>query len=128
MVHIPDNESVDNSGSPNTRTGAAGSTKTRLNRKRTYKQTTTSAPTDYDYESDPEISGSEWFKEDNLLLEVNDNGESKLRKIAYNHKGGNYVKPTDDNYLVASLFDEDKSFLLVGCYNYLQMDLNHQLQ
>ena len=78
VVHIPDNESVDNSGSPNTRTGAAGSTKTRLNRKRTYKQTTT---TDYDYESDPEISGSEWFKEDNLLLEVNDNGESKLRKL-----------------------------------------------
>ena len=114
VVHIPDNESVDNSGSPNTRTGAAGSTKTRLNRKRTYKQTTTTAPTDYDYESDPEISGSEWFKEDNLLLEVNDNGESKLRKIAYNHKGGNYVKPTDDNYLVASLFDEDKSSFAGG--------------
>ena len=65
VVHIPDNESVENSGSPNTRTGAAGSTKTRLNRKRTYKQTTTTAP-------------------------------------------------TDDNYLVASLFDEDKSFFAGG--------------
>lgn len=116
VVHIPDNETVDNSRSPNSTTGAAasGSTKRRLNRKRTYKQSSVVAPTDYDYESDPEISGSEWFKEDNLLLEVNDNGESRVRKIAYNHKGGNYVKPTDDNYLVASLFDEDKSFFAGG--------------
>lgn len=79
---------------------------------------------EYDYESDPEIPGSEWFKDKLLNLNVFYEPESDLktrRKIAWAPNSEQYQKPNRtpdsnsyENIQVATLFNEDRDFVASG--------------
>lgn len=73
----------------------------------------------YDYESDPEISGSEWFKNDTLQLEVFENEKKVRTLVAYTPDGADLRDPPapqegDENFKVATLFEHDKDFSASG--------------
>lgn len=68
----------------------------------------------YDYESDPEISGSEWFKDKfkNIEIFANNKGDKLVKPIVFAPDFGEFQKaPNDDdtdladNYKVATLFN-----------------------
>lgn len=77
----------------------------------------------YDYESDPEIEGSEWYKDKSLQLPVFVYGttdDKTNRRIAWTPNSGDFKTPPKDsnnpeeNFKVATLFDEDKAFTATG--------------
>lgn len=70
----------------------------------------------YDYESDPEVDGSEWFKEKQLKLDIFENNDSEAlvnQSIAYSPDIQKFLieppKSKDseiDNYKIAKIFDD----------------------
>lgn len=67
-------------------------------------------PEDYDYESDPEIEGSEWFKEKLIEAEVFDSEESRVKMVvAWTTDGGEFSNGQQElgNFKVATLFSSD---------------------
>lgn len=117
VVHIPDNNSE------NIRSTTKKSS-TRSRRKLVKRPQTPTSDNDTNDDDEQEIgdkeeqenlSGTEWMQdEDCLELTVKDNGGLKKRKIAYNQNGGNFKQQSDDNYKVATLFDEDRDFCAGG--------------
>lgn len=74
---------------------------------------------EYDYESDPEIQGSEWFETGNKVLEVNSSNDTKTEKVvAYTANGTELIAPKGrdglDNFEVGLLFDDNKDFSAAG--------------
>ncbi|EGV63921.1 hypothetical protein CANTEDRAFT_93430 [Yamadazyma tenuis ATCC 10573] len=77
------------------------------------------APTelDYDYESDPGISGSEWFEDNSLSLPVyesNDSESTKTQPVAFTHNFSKWLEdPPEssgssiDNYKLATVFKDN---------------------
>lgn len=114
VVHIPDNNVATNIQTTTTTTKK----RTTKSKKKQIKrpQTPTSDMDDQELSDEEEIlSGTEWMKdEDCLQLTVKDNGVLKKRKIAYNQGGGNFKQQSEDNYKVATLFDEDRDFCAGG--------------
>ncbi|GEQ66908.1 hypothetical protein JCM33374_g571 [Metschnikowia sp. JCM 33374] len=81
----------------------------------------------FDYESDPEIEGSEWFKQKCLESEVFENDEKMTsRTIAWAPSGGNFQSPpvpkdgssATENFQVASLFDQDSNVFAAGLLDF----------
>lgn len=77
----------------------------------------------YDYESDPEIEGSEWYKDKSLQTDVFENEESTVRRVvAWAPDGGNFQLPPPnkngqqvlENFKVAPLFDADSDVIAAG--------------
>ena len=74
----------------------------------------------YDYESDPEISGSEWFKDKSLKLRVFEgpSDDRVERSIAWAPNEGNFENPPNtgeiENFKVAALFGNDRDFTAGG--------------
>lgn len=77
-------------------------------------------PVVYDYESDPEISGSEWFSDKTLTLRVFEGPNDKRveRDIAWAPNQGNFIESTNseglENFKVATLFGNDRDFTAGG--------------
>lgn len=81
----------------------------------------------YDYESDPEIEGSEWFKSKSLETEIFENEETKKRKVvAWAPDGGSFQLPPPskngqqvvENFRVAPLFDADLDVIAAGLLDF----------
>lgn len=77
----------------------------------------------YDYESDPEIEGSEWFKDKSLEAEVFQSEDSRIKRVvAWSPEGGNFLSPPAgkngqlgmDNFKVAPLFDSESEMIAAG--------------
>lgn len=74
----------------------------------------------YDYESDPEIGGSEWFKDKSLQLRVFEgpNDDRVKRSIAWAPNEGSFEDPPNtgeiENFRVATLFGDDRDFTAGG--------------
>jgi len=74
----------------------------------------------YDYESDPEINGSEWFKDKSLKLRVFEgpNDDKVERSIAWAPNEGDFENPPNtgeiENFKVAALFGNDRDFTAGG--------------
>lgn len=74
----------------------------------------------YDYESDPEISGSEWFKDKSLKLRVFEgpSDDRVERSVAWAPNEGNFENPPNtgeiENFKVAALFGNDRDFTAGG--------------
>ena len=80
-------------------------------------------PETYDYESDPEIEGSEWFKKKSLEAEVFLSEDTKVeRVVAWTPDGGEFQQPPPsnkglqvvENFKVAPLFDADSDMIAAG--------------
>lgn len=80
-------------------------------------------PEGYDYESDPEIEGSEWFKQKSLEAEVFLTEDSRAeRVVAWTPDGGDFQLPPPpskglqvvENFKVAPLFDADSDMIAAG--------------
>ncbi|KAL7666101.1 Mif2/CENP-C cupin domain-containing protein [[Candida] zeylanoides] len=80
---------------------------------------------EYDYESDPEIEGSEWYANQSLVLPVYVDGDSSTKRprtVAWAPNSGRYQRPPRDaasaavreDFRVATLFDEDKDYTACG--------------
>lgn len=81
----------------------------------------------FEYDSDPEIEGSEWFKQKSLELDIFDDNENPTsRIIAWAPNGGEFQLPlpseegllADENFKVASLFDTDLNNLAAGLLDF----------
>ncbi|CUM68491.1 uncharacterized protein PRCAT00006216001 [Priceomyces carsonii] len=112
VVHIPEVEKL---SPPTTR-------RSRL-RSRTRKIAKKSQKEIYDYESDPEISGSEWFQDKTLNLEVYEDPENEIkveRTIAWAPNGGSFQEAPNkdgndiDNFKVATLFNYNRDVTACG--------------
>ncbi|CUM45989.1 uncharacterized protein AC631_01124 [Debaryomyces fabryi] len=74
----------------------------------------------YDYESDPEINGSEWFKDKSLKLRVFEgpSDDRVERSIAWAPNEGDFENPPNtgeiENFKVAALFGDDRDFTAGG--------------
>ncbi|CCE85826.1 Piso0_005461 [Millerozyma farinosa CBS 7064] len=77
-------------------------------------------PAVYEYESDPEISGSEWFSDKTLTLRVFEGPNDKRveRDIAWAPNEGNFIDSPNteglENFKVATLFGNDRDFTAGG--------------
>lgn len=87
------------------------------------KKTKDSKQDEYDYTSDPEIDGSEWFKDRKLDAEVFENADSKITKtIAWAPNGGDFKLPppskngqaVSEQFQVAPLFDTGLDLIAAG--------------
>ncbi|ODV77667.1 uncharacterized protein CANTADRAFT_23770 [Suhomyces tanzawaensis NRRL Y-17324] len=112
VVHIPDTAGV-----------IANTTKkkTRLRSKLGSKKK--ELKDSYDYESDPEISGSEWFKDKALTLVVVENDQKTEKLVAVAPNGGDFETPRDvnpgmDNFTIAPLFNQDQEFNATGLIDF----------
>lgn len=112
VVHIPELKVKSNSGKKRTRL------RSRNIPKRKVKEI-------YDYESDPEISGSEWYSSKSLSLDVFEDPEKEIkinRTVAWAPDGGDFqsTSTADDdpssieNFKVATLFNHNKDFTASG--------------
>lgn len=80
----------------------------------------------YDYASDPEIEGSEWFSNKFLQNFVFESEDSKVERIvAWSPEGGEFLSPASDpnsqleeNYRFASLFDADSDIIAAGLLDF----------
>lgn len=77
----------------------------------------------YDYESDPEIEGSEWFKEKSLEAEVFESEDNRVKRVvAWSPEGGDFQTPPAgkngqtgmENFKVAPLFDFESDVIAAG--------------
>lgn len=84
-------------------------------------------PEVYDYESDPEIEGSEWFKSKSLEAEVFESEDSQIKKIvAWSPDGGDFQSPPAgrngqlgmENFKVAPLFSSDSNTIAAGLLDF----------
>lgn len=69
---------------------------------------------EYDYESDPEVEGSEWFKDNHLNASVYTSDDSEtVKSIAYTQNFSDILQEPPksngsiDNYKIAPIFDEN---------------------
>lgn len=76
----------------------------------------------YDYESDPEIAGLEWFARKSLPVGFDTQDGKSLRTIAWTPDGGDFVLPRDadgdESYKIATLFDADRHFIAGGLLDF----------
>lgn len=76
----------------------------------------------YDYESDPEIAGLEWFTRRFLPVAFDSLDGKTLRNIAWTPDGGDFVLPRDtdgdESYKIATLFDADRHFIAGGLLDF----------
>lgn len=77
----------------------------------------------YDYESDPELVGSEWYKNKSLETDVYVSGEStELRVVAWAPDGGAFTPPEPsgekENFTIAPLFDADSNVFAAGLLDF----------
>ncbi|OBA22204.1 hypothetical protein METBIDRAFT_39157 [Metschnikowia bicuspidata var. bicuspidata NRRL YB-4993] len=119
VIHVPETSRNENKGKTNKRSKA----RVRL----TTQEKKLHANTSFDYESDPEIDGTEWFKQKSLASEIFENDETMTNKIiAWAPDGGNFELPPDrdegllgaENFKVASLFDTDLNMLAAGLLDF----------
>lgn len=76
-----------------------------------------SKPEDYDYESDPEIEGSEWFKDKLMEAEVFDSEESRMKMVvAWSPDGGDFKTGQLElgTFRIATLFNSDNGLVGAG--------------
>ena len=80
-------------------------------------------PSDYDYQLDPEVEGSEWYQKKQLSLDVYANASTdkkSRRTVAWAPNAGSFRTPENDdpskieNFKVATLFKEDETFTASG--------------
>lgn len=74
-------------------------------------------PVDYDYESDPEIEGSEWFRNKLIEAEVFDSEFSRVKRVvAWSPDGGDFKSGQLEmgNFKIATLFDSDSGAVGAG--------------
>lgn len=74
-------------------------------------------PVDYDYESDPEIEGSEWFRNKLIETEVFDSEVSRVKRVvAWSPDGGDFKSGQLElgNFKIATLFDSDSGAVGAG--------------
>lgn len=112
VVHIPDSNTQSNIPNKKRSRQRSRSTPPKLKRSSSNKSND-----EYDYESDPEIDGSQWFK--NKIKKINI--RSQPRKIAFTPDAGDFESPPNrdgevvqDNYKVATLFDSYRESIAGG--------------
>ncbi|KAK6462719.1 Mif2/CENP-C like-domain-containing protein [Scheffersomyces coipomensis] len=82
----------------------------------------------YDYESDPEIAGSEWFTKKELELNVFQNDQAIKQTVAYAPDGGNFEESSKisnndgttsfDKFKIASLFADKSATSAAGLLHF----------
>lgn len=114
VVHIPEQAAY----SPKISTTSSSRKRSRLKTRSTPPKLKSGGASEtkevYDYESDPEISGSEWFKDKfkNIEIFTNNKGDKLVKPIVFAPDFGEFQKaPNDDDtdladdYKVATLFN-----------------------
>lgn len=118
VVHIPEQVSY----TPVATTSSSSKKRSRLKARSTPPKLKSNSNTNtnnetkevYDYESDPEISGSEWFKDKYKDIEIfaNNKGDKLVKPIVFAPDFGDFQKASNgddndlaDNYKVATLFN-----------------------
>ncbi|ODV95206.1 hypothetical protein PACTADRAFT_49948 [Pachysolen tannophilus NRRL Y-2460] len=116
IVHVPEPEKiVRNRSHTNRKTITSGA-----HTKKIDKSTTNGGSVEVEYESDPEVSGSEWYKDGSLKAEVFEGpgSDNKVeRVIAWAPSKEDYAHPVKnehDDFQLAVLFDQDKEFSAAG--------------
>lgn len=109
VVHIPETSKKKSTG----KRGRPPKILTQAGRGRKPK----SKPEDYDYESDPEIEGSEWFKDKLMEAEVFDSEESRMKMVvAWSPDGGDFKTGQLElgTFRIATLFNSDNGLVGAG--------------
>lgn len=115
VVHIPEAKKM----KAKTRRGRPPKSTTIVTKGKNAK----SAQEAYDYESDPEIEGSEWFKDKSLEAEVFESEDSRVKRVvAWSPDGGTFRGPPAgksgqtaiENFKVAPLFDSESDVVAAG--------------